>query len=296
MPNRKPLRRSQLTLAALGAAATVALVLTATGTANAGKADSGGSADKANSTLKAVPKGHHGPKPTVVLVHGAFAEGSSWNGVVKRLKREGYPVMAPANPLRGVSSDAAYLRDVLAGIKGPVVLAGHSYGGSVISEAAAGNKNVEALVYVAAFLPDKGESASELSAKFPGSTLGSTLNEVPTALPDGSKVTDLYIEQGKFHRQFAADVSRSTAQQMAATQRPVTSAALDEGAEAAAWRTIPSWSMITTQDRNIPLKAQTFMADRAHARTVKINASHAVTVSHPDAVARLINKAAHSTN
>lgn len=282
--NRKPSRRSPLALTAFGATA-AALVLTAVGTANAEDAVKGEPRDH----------GHHGPKPTVVLVHGAFADGSSWNGVVKRLKHEGYPVVAPANPLRGVSSDAAYLRAVLDSVDGPIVLAGHSYGGSVISEAAAGDKDVEALVSIAAFLPDKGESAAELSAKFPGSTLGSTLDEVPTTLPDGAKATDLYIEQDKFHRQFAADVSRPTAQQMAATQRSITSAALEEGAAGAAWKTIPTWSMITTEDRNIPAKAQQFMADRAHARTVKINASHAVTVSQPGAVARLIDQAARAT-
>ncbi len=277
MSNRKQPRRSQLVLVA---AVATAITLTAIGTANAGKAE---------------PAADSGPKPTVVLVHGAFADGSSWNGVVDRLKRQGYPVIAPANPLRGLSSDAAYLRGVLESVEGPVVLAGHSYGGSVISEAAAGDEDVKALVYIAAFLPDKGESASELSGKFPGSTLGPTLTEVNTTLPDGSEVTDLYVEQDKFRRQFAADVPRSTAQQMAVTQRPVTTAALEEGADAAAWKSIPSWSMITTQDLNIPAEAQRFMAARAHAHAVEVRASHAVTVSRPDAVSRLIDRAARTT-
>ncbi|RII09251.1 Pyrethroid hydrolase [Streptomyces sp. YIM 130001] len=283
--NRKPLRRSPLALTAFGAAS-AALALTVAGTADAGT-------DHRAESAK--PRGDQTPRPTVVLVHGAFADGSSWNGVIERLKRDGYPVIAPANPLRGLTSDATYLRRVLDSVEGPVVLAGHSYGGSVITEAAAGNKNVRALVYVAAFTPDKGESAGELSAKYPGSTLSSTLNEVPTSLPDGSKVTDLYIQQEKFHRQFAADVPRSTAQQMAAAQRPVASAALEEGAADAAWKSVPSWSLITTEDRNIPAAAQEFMADRARAHAVSVKASHAVTVSRPGTVAHLIDQAAGAT-
>ncbi|MFI6579633.1 alpha/beta fold hydrolase [Embleya sp. NPDC050493] len=231
-------------------------------------------------------------KPTVVLVHGAFADSSSWNGVVKRLQREGYPVVAVANPLRGLSSDAGYLKEVLAGIEGPVVLAGHSYGGSVISSASYGAKNVKALVYIAAFLPEKGESAVQLSGKFPGSTLGETLRPVPVTLPNGTAGTDLYIEQGKFRHQFAADVAKGTAEVMGVTQRPVTSAALEEGASEPGWKTIPSWVLVTEQDLNIPPKAQRFMAERAGAHTVDVRASHAVSVSRPDDVARVIESAA----
>src|SRR5690349_14395663 len=143
-------------------------------------------------------------KPTVVLVHGAFADGSSWNGVVERLQRKGYPVVAVANPLRSVTGDANYLKQVLATIEGPIVLAGHSYGGMVQSQAALGNPNVKALVYVAAFAPEKGESALELSNKLPGSTLGEAVR--PIALGDGT--TDLVIAQDKYWQQFAADVSR----------------------------------------------------------------------------------------
>ncbi|MFD8690013.1 alpha/beta fold hydrolase [Streptomyces sp. NPDC059651] len=233
-------------------------------------------------------------KPTVVLVHGAFADSSSWNGVVKRLRREGYPVVAAANPLRGLSSDAGYLKEVLAGIDGPVVLAGHSYGGSVISDASYGARNVKALVYIAAFLPEKGESAVELSGKFPGSTLGEALRPAPVTLPDGTAGTDLYIEQGKFRHQFAADVPEGTADVMAVTQRPVTSAALEEGASEPGWKTIPSWVLVTEQDLNIPPEVQRFMADRADAHTVEVRASHAVSVSRPDEVARVIESAART--
>ncbi|MGW1798300.1 alpha/beta fold hydrolase [Streptomyces sp. NPDC001984] len=233
--------------------------------------------------------------PTVVLVHGAFADSSSWKGVVKRLMDEGFPVVAAANPLRGLSSDAAYLKHILADIDGPVVLVGHSYGGAVISDAAVGADHVKALVYIAAFLPEKGESATELAGKFPGSTLGEALLPVPITLPDGSQGTDLYIEESKFHDQFAADVPENTTDLMAVTQRPVTSAALEEGASEPAWKTIPSWVLVATEDRNIPSKLQTFMAERAEAHTVQVRASHAVSVSRPDAVARIIEDAARST-
>ncbi|MEU7965399.1 alpha/beta hydrolase [Streptomyces sp. NPDC049097] len=233
--------------------------------------------------------------PTIVLVHGAFADSSSWNGVIERLQRAGYPVIAAANPLRGLADDAAYVASVLEGVQGPVVLAGHSYGGAVISEAAVGNTQVKALVYIAAFTPDEGESALELSGKFPGSTLGAALTPVPFPLDGGTGTgTDLYIEPAKFHDQFAADVPEPVAALMAATQRPVAASALEEKASAAAWKTIPSFSLIATEDYNIPSAAQQFMAERAHAHTVEVKASHAVAVSRPDAVARLIEQAAQS--
>jgi pimeloyl-ACP methyl ester carboxylesterase len=235
-------------------------------------------------------------KPTIVLVHGAFADSSSWNGVVDKLQSHDYPVVAAGNPLRGLASDAGYVRQLVASINGPVVLVGHSYGGSVISGAAAtGLDNVKALVFVAAFLPDEGESAITLSGKFPGSTLGEALRPVPVTLPDGGQVMDLYIEQSKFHQQFAADVPAETTAIMAATQRPVTDAALAEGAAAPAWRDIPSWVLVATEDQNIPPQAQTFMAERAKATIVSVSASHAVSVSRPGDVARLINEAAQAT-
>jgi pimeloyl-ACP methyl ester carboxylesterase len=279
MARKTAVRRLRKPATVLGAVAGVAALTLAAAPAGVAKAEHRPSA----------------PKPTVVLVHGAFADASSWNGVIERLRRDGYPVMAPANPLRGLASDAAYIHSVLAGVKGPVVLVGHSYGGAVISQAALGDPQVKALVYIAAFLPDKGESALELSNKFPGSTLGPNLNAVPFPLADGGTGTDLYIKADKFHDQFAADVPASVTDLMAATQRPVASAALEEGAAGAAWKTIPSWDLITTEDKNIPPASQRFMAERAHARSVEIKASHAVSVSHPGAVARLIEQAAHAT-
>lgn len=231
--------------------------------------------------------------PTIVLVHGAFAESSSWNDVVQSLQNAGYTIIAAPNPLRSVSFDAAFVADILRSVEGPIILVGHSYGGAVISNAALGNNNVKALVFVAGFAPDKGESIGELSNQFPGSTLGDTLQ--PVKLSDGT--TDFYIQQDKFHQQFAADVSSETAALMAATQRPLSDVALNEGSGEAAWKTIPSWFIIPELDKNIPLQAQQFMAERAKAREI-LNiqgASHAVGVSHPTEVASFIMKAAKSS-
>ncbi|MEU2437455.1 alpha/beta fold hydrolase [Streptomyces rubradiris] len=234
-------------------------------------------------------------RPTVVLEHGAFADGSSWNGVIADLRADGYPVVAAANPLRGPASDAAALRTVLDHIKGPKVLVGHSYGGSVISEAAAGDPDVKALVYVAAFLPAPGETALELTGKFPGSTLSDALDPVTYRQADGTTATDLYIRQSAFRHQFAADVPRGQAALMAAEQRPIAQAALEEKATAAAWKTKPSWDIVTTEDLNIPAAAQRFMAARAHAHITEVAASHSVAVSRPHIVADVIERAARAT-
>lgn len=232
-------------------------------------------------------------KPTVVLVHGAFAESSSWNGVASKLLAQGYPVVAVANPLRGVKSDASYVASVLDTVKGSVILVGHSYGGNVITNAATGKSNVKALVYVAGFAPEPGESAATLSGKFPGGTLAPTLAPA-VELADGGK--DLYILRDKFHAQFAADVPASEAKLMAATQRPVTEAALNELSSTSAWKTIPSWFIYGTLDKNIPEAVHAFMAKRAGAKkTVVIKgASHVVMISHPDALVKLINEAVAS--
>jgi pimeloyl-ACP methyl ester carboxylesterase len=229
-------------------------------------------------------------KPTIVLVHGAFAESSSWDNVIAQLSKDGYRSIAAANPLRGVASDAASVAAVVKSIPGEVVLVGHSYGGLVITGAANGQANVKALVYVAGFTPDTGESAFTLAARFPGSTLGDAL--VPVALADGG--TDLYIDPEKFHAQFAADVPAMQASLMAATQRPVTAAALNEPSGAAAWKSLPSYVIYGAEDRNIPAAVVNFMAERAHARkTVGVEgASHAVMISHPQEVAALIEEAA----
>jgi pimeloyl-ACP methyl ester carboxylesterase len=236
------------------------------------------------------------PRPTIVLVHGAFAESASWNGVVADLQRRGYPVLAVANPLRGLRHDAEYLRSVLDSLSGPAVVAGHSYGGSVMSEAADGADGVTALVYVASFNLEPGESTAQLAAKFPGGELGSALDPVPFPLPDGGAGTDLYIQQDRFHAVFAADVAPELAALMAATQRPIAASALEDIATKAAWKTIPSWTMVTLQDLAIPPDSMRFMAERAESTTVEIDASHAVTVSQPGAVADLIDTAARTTS
>lgn len=230
-------------------------------------------------------------KPTIVLIHGAFAESSSWDSVIDRLSEHGYRVVAAANPLRGVEQDAAALAGLLKSIEGPVVLVGHSYGGMLISAPAVPTNKVRALVYVAAFLPDAGETALGLSGQFPGSSLGATLAPA-VALPEGG--ADLYIEQDWFHAQFAADVPAAMAKRMAATQRPIAQAALAEPAGAPGWRSIPSWSIFGGADLNIPAAAHVFMADRAKVRrAVRISgASHVVMVSHPAEVAALIEEAA----
>jgi pimeloyl-ACP methyl ester carboxylesterase len=232
-------------------------------------------------------------KPTVVLVHGAFADSSSWNGVIVRLRRLGYPVIGVANPLRSLAGDAELVRDVLDSVEGPVVVAGHSYGGSVLSVAAAGHPRVRALVYVASFLLEVGESTGELANKFPGNELGAALRPVPLRADGGQ--TDLYIEPEKFAPVFAADVPADEAALMAVTQRPITGRALEDTATEAAWRTVPSWTLVTLQDLAVPAEAQRFMAERAGSRAVEVDASHAVTVSRPDVVADLIDEAARTT-
>jgi pimeloyl-ACP methyl ester carboxylesterase len=233
-------------------------------------------------------------KPTVVMVHGAFAESSGWNRVIAKLLAKGYPVVAVANPLRGVKSDASYVDSVLDGIKGPVILVGHSYGGSVITVAAAGKSNVKGLIYVSGLAPDVGETASALVGKFPGSTLGPTLAP-PTVLADGNK--DLYILQEKYNAQFCADLPASEAKLMAATQRPIVEAAFGEAAAAAAWKTIPSWFLYGSLDKNIPPAVHAFMAKRAGAKkAVEVKgASHVVMISHPDALVQLIDAATAET-
>ncbi|MGY4920281.1 alpha/beta fold hydrolase [Streptomyces sp. 900116325] len=274
----RPTRKHAAALGVVAGVATLALTTTA-GAAGTAQAE------------------HHQSvkKPTVVLVHGAFVDASSWNGVIKRLQHDGYPVVAPANPLRGLASDAEYLNSYLESVKGPIVLAGHSYGGSVISQAAAGNPNVKALVYIAAFAQDKGETVAELNSKFPATELGSALNAVPFPLPGGGTGTDLYVKPDKFHDVFAADAPKSVTDLAAATQRPVSASVFDEKPTEAAWKTIPSWDLITTQDKAIAPDEQRFMARRAHAHTVEVKSSHAVPVSHPGAVTRIIEQAAHAS-
>lgn len=233
--------------------------------------------------------------PTVVLVHGAFAESASWDGVITDLSGRGYRSIAVANPLRGLAEDAAYLRSVIDSIDGPVVIAGHSYGGSVMSEAADGAGNVTALVYIASFHLEPGESTGELAGKYPGGELGPALAPRPFPAADGTTGSDLYIKPEEFRRVFAADVEPEITDRMAATQRPIAAKALEDKATKAAWRTIPSWALITTQDLAIPVESMRFMAERAGSHTTEVDASHAVSVSRPTVVAEIIDAAARAT-
>lgn len=234
-----------------------------------------------------------GPKPTVVLVHGAFADASGFNGTIRLLQRAGFPVIAPANHLRDTAGDAAYISSLLGAIEGPVILAGHSYGGVVITNAARGHANVKALVYLGAFAPDKGESALQLAGRFPGSELGGALIARPWKLPDGTEGTDGYIDPARFRQVFAADLPESTTRLMAATQRAGSVDGLSGASGDPAWKTIPSWYLIPTQDKVIPPAAQRFMAERAGSRVREIRSSHVVMMSHPAAAAATI-AAAHA--
>ena len=233
------------------------------------------------------------PKPTVVLVHGAFADASSWTGVVQRLQGRGYTVIAPPNPLRGLDTDAAAVANVLKTVEGPIVLVGHSYGGMVISEAAQGNAAVKALVYIAAFVPDTGESAGAILGRFPTPKFHPDVL-VPVPHEGGA---DIYLKRDLFHDLFASDVPVGTASVMAASQRPIDGAAIGATFTGTpAWKSVPSWALIARADNMIAPAAERFMAERAHAHVVELDASHAVTVSQPDAVTQLIVDAAHSVH
>ena len=228
-------------------------------------------------------------QPTIVLVHGAFADSSSWNGVIERLQWRSLDVVAVArNPLRSLLGDAAYVRDVIAGIGKQVLLVGHSYAGLVITEAAADNDAVLGLVYVGAFAPAHGESAFELAMRFPGSTLGDTL----VAYPVATGGNEFAIRLDRFHRQFAGDLPAEQAALMAATQRPATEVALSEGlpTDTPAWQTKPSWFVIGGRDITVPAALQRFEAERAQARETRevADGSHAVAVSHPEVIAEMI--------
>jgi pimeloyl-ACP methyl ester carboxylesterase len=232
------------------------------------------------------------PKPTIVLEHGAWADGSSWDRVVTRLQADGYTVDVPPNPLRGPDSDSAYLASYLQTVPGPIVLVGQSYGGFVISDAATGNANIKALVYVDAYIPAQGETINSINAQFPGSQLApSALNFVPSA----GGVVDAYIKPNLFGSILANDLSPRRAAELAATQRPIAASALTEPAGPPAWASVPSWDVIGTEDHAIPVAAQEYMAKRAHATVTEIRASHLSMISQPGAVTAVIEGAAHST-
>ncbi|MGN9791952.1 alpha/beta fold hydrolase [Streptomyces sp. OZ13] len=241
-------------------------------------------------------------KPTVVLVHGAFADASGWSKVIQSLKAQGHPVIATANPLRSLSGDSDYLAALLKTIKGPIVLAAHSYGGAVITNAAADNPNVKSLVYIAGFAPDKGETTLELAAKFPGSRLTddpqapvpTALNAVP--LGGGPNDVDLYIKPEKFSDVFLSHrVDRSRAAVLAASQRPVGTLTGSEPTKAVAWKSVPSWYLVATDDRTIGTDNLRFMAKRASSTTVEVDAPHDVMETNSGEVTDLILQAAQGS-
>ncbi|TRO60446.1 MULTISPECIES: alpha/beta fold hydrolase [unclassified Streptomyces] len=234
-----------------------------------------------------------GAKPTVVLVHGVFADASGWYKTMAGLQDAGFPVIAAANPLRTLAGDSAYVSSIVDTIPGPVILVGHSYGGEVITNAGRGHTNVKALVYVAAFAPDEGESALQLAEQFPGSQLPGALVTRPFPLPAdapaGDPGLDGYIDPAKFREVFAGDLPRSETRLMAAAQRPGSVGGLAGRSGAPAWKSLPSWYVIPTADKVIPPAVQRFMAQRAGSRVVEVKgASHVVMMSRPAVVVRQI--------
>jgi pimeloyl-ACP methyl ester carboxylesterase len=229
--------------------------------------------------------------PTVVLVHGAFADASSWSGVITRLLNKGVPVTAPANPLRGITADAAYITAVLAQIEGPVLAVGHSYGGAVITNAATNAKNVVGLVYVAAFAPEEGETLGAVEAGSKDSVLNSALvaRTYPTA--SGGSSTESYIDPAKARDAFAGDLSDQQAALIAATQRPVAEFAFSEPNGPPAWKHLPSWAVVATGDRAAGTDVTRSMAERAGAKITEVDGSHVIMVSQPEAVTNVILEA-----
>ncbi|MFJ9725761.1 alpha/beta fold hydrolase [Streptomyces sp. NPDC101209] len=234
--------------------------------------------------------------PTVLLVHGAFADAGSWSGVVAELQNHGIPVIAPPNPLRGLASDAAYIASVAAQVEGPVVLVGHSYGGAIITVAGTA-ENVVGLVYIAAYVPEEGESLGELQGRFPLSPLVSNLKQWTYPVEGGETAVEVTIQAEAFPGIFAADVPAPVTKALAVSQRPLATSVFDEPAAAAAWQTKPSWALVAGADEAINPEVERFGAKRAGATTVELEgASHAVAVSRPKEVADLIRDAVRATS
>jgi pimeloyl-ACP methyl ester carboxylesterase len=278
-PDSRPRhRRSRLLAVAL---AVVALVIPLTITGSAAAHDSNGAR----------------PRPTIVLVHGDWADGSSWSAVISRLQRQGYPVVAPPNQLRGPSVDAPYLASYLQTIPGPIILVGHSYGGFVITNAATGNGNVKALVYIDAFIPDANQTLADLSS--PESCLdpATAFNAVPF-----SGGVDLYLRIAPnppytgFNQCFANGVPRNQAAVLSAVQRPASAAQLGEPSGPPAWANIPSWSLIGTEDHAVPPSLQEQMSTHAGAHISFVKAGHLSLITRPNAVVDIIDDAVHATS
>jgi pimeloyl-ACP methyl ester carboxylesterase len=247
----------------------------------------------AQATIRATPS--DGPKPTIVLEHGAWVNTGSWDAVTALLQADGYTVDAPPNPLQGLPYDSAYLADFLHSISGPIILVGHSYGGAVITNAATGDSQVKALVYVDAFVPAQGQTLAQLLAAYPGScAVPANLTVVP--IPDApAGVGDAYIKQSVFPSCMADGLPAAEAQILAATQAPIATIALTQPTGVPAWETIPSWAVVGTTDHAIPLALQLAMAENAHAHITEVNAPHVSMITDPSVVTSVILRAVHAT-
>jgi pimeloyl-ACP methyl ester carboxylesterase len=228
--------------------------------------------------------------PTVVLIHGGFADASYWVPVIRELQGSNLPVLAPANPLRGLASDAEYIASFVNQIDGPVLLVGHSYGGAVISVAGAATDNAVGLVYVAAWVLDEGESFGDIYAKFGATPLIDAVRPSNYPLPDGGTAVELSIAPEHYQSAFAADLPSDVTEVLAVSQRPF-AAILDDRAQAAAWKTLPAWAIVATEDKAIPPDGERYMATRAGAQPIEVAASHSIALSQPKAVADLIRTA-----
>jgi pimeloyl-ACP methyl ester carboxylesterase len=274
-------RRLRLIIAA-GILAIVGLVIPLSQVASARTAEAAANGDS--------------PKPSIVLVHGAWADTSSWDGVIKRLQADGYTVYSPPNPLQSLPYDAAYLADFLHSISGPIVLVGHSYGGAVITNAATGDRQVKALVYVDAFVPAQGQTLAQLLAAHPGScAVPANLNVVPfPGAPSG--VGDAYIKQSVFAGCMANGLPAAEAHVLAVTQLPIATIALTQKTGVPAWKTIPSWAVVGTADHAIPLALQLAMAHTARAHITRVDAPHLSMISDPRTVTNVILRAVRETS
>jgi pimeloyl-ACP methyl ester carboxylesterase len=235
--------------------------------------------------------------PTIVLVHGAFADGSSWSGVIERLQHQGFTVVAPANPLRGVIADSAYIASVVKQIDGPVLLVGHSYGGALITNAATDASNVVGLVYVAAFAPDADERLGDVTASSKDSILDAALvqRDYPTGR-DGETATEFYVDLARLQEVFAADLPAVAASVVASIQRPVAAAAFSEPSGSPAWKRLPSWAVVATADKAAGTDIVRSMAQRAGADIVEVEGSHVIMVSQPQVVVDVIMKATRTVS
>jgi pimeloyl-ACP methyl ester carboxylesterase len=271
----------------------VALVLGLVGLAGCGRAGASAAPPEPAAAAPSAAAAQ-GPKPTVVLVHGAFADASSWAGVVTRLQKQGYTVTAPALPMRGLASDSAYLASLLGQIKGPVVLAAHSYGGAVISNAATDADNVKALVFVNAFATEDGEVLGNVEKGSTDSALNPALQQFTYPTGDGATATELLVDPAKFPAVFGGDLPPEEAAELAATQRPIAASAFSEPAGPPAWKSVPSWAVVATGDKAAGTDVTLSMAKRAKATITEVDGSHLIMVSQPDVVTDVILQAARA--